>query len=227
MSKTAIVLFAFLSFQAAQAADDLVVEVPRSALPLPSEKAPASAGLTYFELGVSNWQPGTIAEESRLPATSEFSKNGSPMGSVNFASPLGWAHLSAKFGLSFLQLERSGYLGIQNTGYRVSQNLNIFQPRLGLEWNSPRGFANFRPFLGAGVLPTWLQSSSSEFNGGVSDIKWTSEFYAGLDFSISVVTRWLGLDDMSFNVAYEHTQGIDNGYLTGNGVVFGTRVGWN
>jgi hypothetical protein len=76
-------------------------------------------------------------------------------------------------------------------------------------------------------LPTWAQSSASQFNDGVSDMSVIGEAGIGLTFNLTPLAHWLSLSQVALDLGFETTRGFDNDQLNGSGVRLGTRIGWN
>jgi hypothetical protein len=228
--KTTVLILAIILTSAAFA-QNLVVPVPRSQIALPESSSQPVLAPAYFDITTSSWTPENLQQPSHLSETSSFRKSGPSKLSFDISSPVGqasWGLFSSKLGLSYMQLERSGFLGIENSGYTVSQNLNLFQGRLAAEWTTKQDIArDLRPYVDLGVLPTWAQSSASQFNDGVSDMSVIGEAGIGLTFNLTPLAHWLSLSQVALDLGFETTRGFDNDQLNGSGVRLGTRIGWN
>ena len=230
--KTIIIFFiSFLSLITFAKPDDAIeLTIPHSELAPIEKKELSKANLKYLNFAVSSWAPSELSQDSRLHGTSRFSKAGQNKFSLSYSSPLlGFESslLSTQFGLSYLQMQRSGQLKIETTEITVNHQASLYQVLLGLEWKTEKEyFLRSKFFATLSASPTWIQSTKSEFNNGVNEWQWMSLASVGIQLPIRPLGRWLGFDDMSVSIAAEQSKDLSGKSLDGSGVVIGTQVGW-
>lgn len=230
MKSLIIIFLSSFCFGEVFAADDITFNVPRSELPLSTYETLKVQNLKYLGFEVSTWEPDHLYQDSRLPLTSQFEKSGRSKIALNYSSVLmqtDFGLFSTKFGLSYIQLDRHGYLKIESASLLVTQETNLYQTLAGIEWTSNREFfAHSKPYIDLAISPTWIQSTKSEFNSGVSEWQWAALMAIGVQFEAKPFGQWLGFDNMAFNLSAERTQDLYNDSLTGTGLVLGTKIGW-
>ncbi|MEK6773843.1 MAG: hypothetical protein AABY64_07875 [Bdellovibrionota bacterium] len=229
--KNLVMIFLSLVFiSAAHAEEDLILDVPRSNLSLPESERTMDLTPKYFEISASTWQPDQFSQVSQLPMTSSFSKIEGPKISLSYNTPLKTNSLgifSSHVGISYLQLERTGYINVGTTGIEVSQKTNLYQALVGMAYEPNKTLLSvIKPYAVLSLSPIWVQSARSEFNSGVSEVEWSAQASAGLSFNIKPVAQWIGIEDMAVNIAIDKTQDLQSDSLTGTGVAIGTKVGW-
>lgn len=233
-----ISVFIFFSAMAAktptpntQKNEDISFEVPQGELVLPKVEPQEVIAPHYIGFEVSSWEPDQLNQESRLPMTTEFEKSETPkisFVSISAGSETSVGRFSTKLGLSYLRMHREGHLAIESIGYTVGQNINLYQAVVGTEWKTNTAFFSvLTPYIDVALTPTWIQSQKSEFNGGVSEVRWPIMASAGATVGLKTVGRWLGVDELALNLAVEKTQHITGSALNGTGIALGTRIGWN
>lgn len=213
-------------------ASDILMVVPRSGITIPQPEPSRATAPTYFELNTSTWEPQGIVTPSRLSDTTTFVKTKSSRPSFNVGIgewDTRFGFLSPKLGLSFISLSRTGFLGFANAGYTVQQDLSVYQARLGLEWLAHEDvlIGNLRPYAGLAALPAWLQSPSSQFDDGLSELRWMGEASAGINYNFRPVARALGFSMIAASLGVETTELLSPKDLSGTGFVAGLRMSWN
>lgn len=210
--------------------EDISINVPQSQLSLPTtEKPESSASNNFVRLQMSNWSASHLTEESQVTNSSGFSTT-MPEVSLQFGSKLkemSWATLSSVLGGSFLQMQRSGDLGYENTSIHVSQNINMYQANIGLELlGTHELLKNLRPFGSMALAPTWSQSVASEFNNGVSELDWLVKSQLGLSLNSPKTAKWLGIQEAALEFGLENSVGLNNSAMADTAVWAGARLGW-
>lgn len=220
-----------VAIEAPRQSEDIVFDIPKGELSLPAVNPQEITSPHYIGLEFSSWEPDQFQQESRLPMTTDFVRSGSNKATLSYVSAgadTSLGLLSLKLGVSYMQLKREGQLAIETIGYTVSQKTNLYQVALGTEWKTYHEyFAVLKPYANIAILPTWVQSQKSEFNGGISTVEWPLYFSAGGLINVHSLGQWLGVDEMALNLSIEKTQNLSGSSLNGTGVALGTRIGWN
>jgi hypothetical protein len=203
--------------------------VPQTQLTLPSRDLQRPQEMSYLELQASSWSPQHFSQSSQIPNTSDYSST-SPQMSLNFAYQMftgDAVNISSKIGASFLSLQRTGNMKMDNASYKQTENLHMYQADVGAEVASNKNYFGFvRPVAGLFVLPTWSQAGSSEFSNGISEMNWAAKGSVGVVMNISKLAQVLDLDEVALSVGFERTQSLDGSDLNGNGLWASTRIGW-
>lgn len=231
MRKLILIISMFSLSAIAKTAPSLIqVTVPKTEMILPSREIHQSNRLFFFDLQLSSWAPQNLSEVSHLANTTKYSKSGGPTISLNIGEDIQRTDkflIASRLGVSYLQLERSGSVGLANNSYASSEKLNIYQGDLGVEILSSKDlFKGMHPLVRLSLAPTWMQSSSSEFTNGLSEWSLPVRASAGLILNIPKVAQLFDLQDASFAMGFEYLQSFDDGNLNGSGLWAGTRIGW-
>lgn len=217
---------------AAKNPSDIVVPIPQSEIVYPESLStpPPPVSNYFFQLQVSSWAPNQLIQPSYLPNTTDF-KSISPQFSLLMGSPLSegesvrWTTL---FGVSYVEMQRSGTLGYDANAFTVSQNLNLYQFQLGAEATFKKIFKDqLHPLIGLTLNPTWSQAPASEFNDGISQVDWLVRMTAGLSWSFPKFAASIGLVDTSLLLGAEATKNISAEDYSGSGLWIATRVNWH
>lgn len=219
-----------LSTSPAFAADSIELNVPRSELPQKSAYKYSTTSLKYINIDFSSWSPTHLKQDSRLPQTTSFQKSGREKISLYYSSAFSnydSGLVSTQFGFSYLQMERSGLLKFESAGINVSHQVDLYQILMGAEWKSHKvNFTQSKIFANLRAIPTWVQSTKSEFNSGLSEWRWMTAASLGLQWSVAPLGQWLGFDDMVLNLALEQSKDFSGNSLDGSGIIFGTKIGF-
>jgi hypothetical protein len=216
--------------QAAYGDDYVSVPLPQSQLDLRDayqEPLPPRV----FEIDASSWVPTQFSDESYLANTSDYKDSSFPKVSINSWRSAWHADtftVTPKYGLSFVQLQRSGYLIYGGTPRQVQQTLNLYSLRLGAEV-TPTSFFGFedtvRPYLGLAYLPTIGMSSETAFNNGTNKLYHAFELSGGVVWNIPYFASLLNANSVALEIGAEATQGVLGSAVSGFGFMAGTRIG--
>lgn len=212
-------------------AEDLNFAVPQSNLPLEQnfqvERPHRSVDV---EMGYSNWVPANLNSPSRLDQTSEF-RTSLPDYFLN-ASLSPWAlgnyvNMAPKFGVSFMQLRRSGSLNFTDSNVTTQDSVDMYSMLAALEFSPQQKFWHdtTTAYLDVGLLPTYLQSATSDFNDGYAEGEFATQVSAALAWNIAPLARFLNARSFSLEAGYQHVQSIGNISFSGSGFLLGARLG--
>ena len=212
---------------------EIYLPVPQPEIDLKTDQVNINAKKNIgFEVNASSWVPSSFQTDSNLSSVSGFQSTSVPQISINMwngdnAWTFNWLNVTPKFGLTYDQLQRSGSLGISTTNLTVTQNLNLYSARAGVELTSSRGdfFGHLRPFLDVSLLPSWALATTSQVdNQGFSRGYLNVEEVAGLAWGFPRLANMLGAEGLAFELGIEGTQGVAGSPLSGYGILAGTRI---
>jgi len=216
----------------AKAADpsttDIYAPVPTPEIDFNRYQVPPSIRSQYhLEVNLSSWSPNNFSDNSFIAASS-YKSSGMPKLDANIWSGA-WNYKSVtiapKFGLSYVQLERNGSLGLYNQNLNVTEVMNLYSVRFGAELTPQSDFFGFvQPFMSVSLLPTWAQSPQNALNEGSSSGYVNLEEIAGVNFHIRQLGAFLGVANAGLEIGLEGTQGIGGSPLSGIGLLAGTRI---
>jgi hypothetical protein len=219
-----------LAFRAqAKTGGDLSVEVPQSGLEIQRQlELPSLPQRQAMEFDISNWSPSGSSTATYLNSTSAFRRTDVPRVSLSIAREgwkLGPVLLSTKYGLAYSQMERDGQIVAYGQSSSVSQQVNLFSARIGMEVTPQRQFFGFlQPFAAASFLPTWGQAAADAFDDGISSLYFGVEGSLGVAAKLPKVAGWLGVQSVSLEIGVEATDGLKGAPLNGSGALAGTRI---
>jgi hypothetical protein len=212
---------------------EIYLPVPQPEIDLKTDQVQINAKKNIgFEVNASSWTPTSFNTPTDLASVSNYQSTSLPQISINMwngdnAWTFNWLDVTPKFGVSYDQLQRTGSFGNSGTTLGVSQNVNLYSARAGVELTSSRGdfFGHLRPFVDLSLLPTWALATTSE----VSYAEYSQGFLnfeevAGLSWGIPRLANMLGAEGLSFEIGIEGTQGIGGSPLAGFGILAGTRI---
>jgi hypothetical protein len=239
MKKLLVLMFLILAVVTARAEETVPDETAKEDLSLPVPTSEMKVDIiekshynpqSYINLDISTWNPDQLSEPSELSKTTDFHTSSRKVGMQIGAFPweTKYGFITPQVGFSYAQMSRSGNFGVANTSASTTQDLNIYQGMLGVEWTVLAPYKNFlAPYASLNLSPFWLQATSSEFNtDGVSHIDWAFNAQLGLNLNINFLANWLGMNQTALQLGAERIQSIHNSGLSGWGFVAGTRVGW-
>jgi hypothetical protein len=219
-----------LAFTIKVYAQDIETIVPRTELDLKNETSTTTEQNQYLELQISSWAPRALSASSQLSDTSDYSK----IDSAHFA--LSFGHLfyqgsavdfSWKTGFSYLQMKRIGHLSLDTDQFGESEKLNLYQFSGGVEVTTREDLIrDLKPAIDLALVPTWEQSSSSQFSSGTSSWSWMARTTAGLVYTLPRFASWVGLQSFAVEAGVEVSKSLDQTNLDGTGAWAGSRIIW-
>ena len=207
----------------------LTIDVPQSQLDLSRYIMPEVRPATrLWEVTASTWTPSEFHDSSIVARTGPYRSTGMPRLSLNT-----WRELTsesalntfAKFGVSYDELRREGWITIAGRDNSIVQTMNVVSLRLGAAGVYQSEVAgSARPFAGVSLLPTWMQSPSSALNDGTSRVQLAIEESLGVEWRFPRAASWLGSNEFGIAIGFELSQGLLGSPLGGNGVFASTRL---
>ncbi len=159
------------------------VEVPRSELALPPlERENEAAADKSWSMGLSTWAPDNFTRGTYSGSTSSLRRGSLPYFFGEVGAPL-WRPggvVSARFGLGYSVLERSGPAATGGLNAAPLEELRLIQLRLGGEYETSGLGSVLYPYAGLAVLPTFGMASKSQFEDRVSVFGLPMEASAGI-----------------------------------------------
>lgn len=213
-----------------QETPDILVPVPQSVLNFASAPEPeAPKPSPHWEIAASSWAPRALSESAYLNDVSNFQRLKMPMLTFNFwrsdGNSLGVFKWGPKYGVSYNQLARQATMRLSGVDLPVSQTMNVFSARLGLEITLQKDWLGLvRPFFNVSGLPSFAVTASSEISEGGSRGFLAVEEVAGVSLQAPAVASVFGIKDIGLEIGLQATQGAGESSLSGVGVLAGTRI---
>ncbi len=175
-----------------------------------------------FEVTASTWTPKDFNHQSYLADTGSFERSNLPALSINSilkATELNDNQdISAKFGLTYLSLERFANSGIG--GGAAHELVNLFSARLGAEFADHHILSHgFEPAIGLYLLPTWIVGARTELDKGINAIGFPIEMSLDLLYRFNHGSQFIGNSGFVIGAGIHQIYGkVEDADLTGLGV---------
>jgi hypothetical protein len=159
------------------------VAVPKSDLALPPlERSDDAAFEKSWSIGASSWVPADFKRFTYDGSSSSFKRGALPYVFAEVGAPL-WRPgglISARFGIGYGTLERSGPAAAGGQNASPKEELRLLQLRIGAEYENAGLGELVYPYAGFAFLPTFGMASKSQFEDRVSTFGLPMEASAGV-----------------------------------------------
>ena len=219
-------LGAYKSPTPADASDSMInVQVPESSLTFRSDRHLLQAHHDTIEFETSNWVPKGYANPSYATDTTDYNTASVPQMSFNILTDganIGPVRLRPKLGFSFGQFQRAGILPVNQNNVAVTENLNFYSARAGLELSTQNSFYRLKPIASVSLLPSWEQAPTSTFSDGISKTPLLYEGTLGLSLRVLAMPTY-GVQSLSVETGVEHAQAFNDNTLAATAMYAGLR----
>ncbi len=219
-------LRAYKSPTPADANDSMItVQVPEPNLTFRSNRHLLPAHHDTVELETSNWVPKGYSNASYATDTTNYNTASVPQMSLNIltdGAAIGPVRLRPKLGFSFAQFQRGGILPVNQNNLAITENLNFYSVRAGLELSTQNSFYRLKPIASVSLLPSWEQAPTSTFSDGISKTPLLYEGTFGLSLRILSMPNY-GVQSLSVETGIEHAQAFSDNTLAATAMYAGLR----
>ncbi len=210
------------------------VQVPQSTLTFRARKNLFQTPHDTIETTFSSWAPKSFTLPSYAQNTTPYNTVDVPQVSINlimngmnissrYSPGNGGFVLRPKIGFSYAQFARSGALALSSQSLTVTDHMNFYSLRGGVEFTTRNSFYRLKPLLSVALLPSWEQSATSAFSDGISK---TALLYEGLiGVSLKVLANpGLGFRSLDVEAGAEHAQAFSDNSLAATAGYAGLRA---